>query len=123
MAATFRTRPLLMAVSARPAFSHTALAARGLMANMEQTRQYAASRRRIDPRFRNSIAYVKKNQSKQEATSSVMNNLMSEEKNHYAQGEMAMMAPSRFSLDILLPSVAYPSSHRALPTAAHLSVC
>lgn len=44
------------------------------------------------------MAYVKKNQSKQEATSSVMSNLMSEEKNHYAQGEMAMMAPSRFSL-------------------------
>ncbi|PSR74307.1 hypothetical protein BD289DRAFT_448711 [Coniella lustricola] len=94
MAATFRTRPLLMAASAaRPAFSSTALSARGLLANSEQIRQYAANKRRIDPRFRNSIAYMKKRSGNQEAVSTTMNNLMSDEKNSHKQSELAMLAP------------------------------
>lgn len=91
MAATFRTRPLLLAVS-RPAFSPSVSAARGLLANMEQTRR-ASAKRRLDPRVRSSAMEVKKGQSKQEATSSLISGMM-DENNALSSAEMAILAPS-----------------------------
>lgn len=77
---------------------------------MEQTRQYAA-RKKLDPRVRGSLAQVKRGQSQQEATSSLMQEIARSGQT-LDNSETAVLAPGT---DFPRPSVRdTPSSTQAI---------
>ncbi|KAJ4419648.1 hypothetical protein N0V82_004843 [Gnomoniopsis sp. IMI 355080] len=91
MAATFRTRPWLLAFSVRPT-SLSAFSSRALQANMQQSRHAATRSKRMHPSFRMAAKTTMKAQSGQKATASFADDMLQEQLT-MNEAETAMLAP------------------------------